>query len=38
MKLDYEKAARIVLEEFRNGKIGRITLEYPDGANDENDQ
>lgn len=37
-ELDYEKAARIVLEEFRNGKIGRITLEYPDGANDENDQ
>ncbi|MCH1983680.1 ribosome biogenesis GTPase YlqF [Ruminococcus sp. OA3] len=37
-ELDYEKAARIVLEEFRNGKIGRITLEYPDGAKDEDDQ
>ncbi|MDD3340416.1 MAG: ribosome biogenesis GTPase YlqF [Lachnospiraceae bacterium] len=28
---DYVKAANILLEEFRNGKIGRITLEYPDG-------
>lgn len=28
-ELDYEKAAKMVLEEFRNGKIGRITLEYP---------
>ena len=26
---DYEKAARIVLEEFRSGKLGNITLEMP---------
>lgn len=26
-KLDYGKASNILLEEFRNGKIGRITLE-----------
>ena len=26
-ELDYTKAANILLEEFRNGKIGRITLE-----------
>lgn len=30
-ELDYLKTANIILEEFRNGKIGRITLEYPDG-------
>ncbi len=28
---DYEKAARIVLDEFRSGKLGRITLEMPGG-------
>lgn len=28
-EIDYAKAARIVMEEFRNGKIGRITLEFP---------
>lgn len=28
--LDYGKAAQILMEEFRNGKIGRITLELPD--------
>lgn len=28
-ELDYGKAARFLLEEFRNGKIGRITLERP---------
>ena len=27
--LDYEKAAGIVLDDFRSGKIGRITLENP---------
>ena len=27
--IDYAKAAGIVMEEFRNGKIGRITLEFP---------
>ncbi len=30
-ELDYLKTANIILEEFRNGKIGRITLEYTDG-------
>ena len=36
---DYLKAANIILDEFRNGKIGRITLEYPpmsDGENENN--
>ena len=28
-ELDYGKAARLLMEEFRNGKIGRITLERP---------
>lgn len=28
--LDYDKAAMILLEEFRNGKLGRITLESPE--------
>lgn len=27
--LDYEKAAGIVLEEFRNGRLGRISVEQP---------
>ena len=30
-ELDYLKTANIILEEFRNGKIGKITLEYPNG-------
>lgn len=28
-EIDYAKAAGIVMEEFRSGKIGRITLEFP---------
>lgn len=33
---DYEKAAAILLEEFRNGKLGRISLEQPpEGTKDE---
>ena len=24
-----EKAARLLLDDFRNGRIGRITLEFP---------
>lgn len=28
-ELDYEKAAIIVLDEFRNGKLGRISIEEP---------
>lgn len=30
--LDSEKAASILLDDFRNGKLGRITLEKPKGA------
>ncbi|MBR1866690.1 MAG: ribosome biogenesis GTPase YlqF [Lachnospiraceae bacterium] len=30
MELDYEKAAGILLEEFRNGKLGRISIEQPE--------
>lgn len=33
-ELDYSKAAGILLDEFRNGKIGRITLESPDQKNE----
>lgn len=29
-ELDYEKAAAIVLDEFRNGRLGRISVEQPD--------
>ena len=33
---DYGKAAAIVMDEFRNGKLGRITLEQPpEGTEDE---
>lgn len=28
-ELDVEKAARLLLDDFRNGRMGRITLEYP---------
>lgn len=28
---DYEKAAPLLIEDFRSGRIGRITLELPDG-------
>lgn len=27
-ELDYEKASRLLLEEFRSGKLGRVTLEF----------
>ena len=30
-ELDYEKASRLLLEEFRSGKLGRVTLEFPKG-------
>lgn len=29
-ELDYEKASRLLLEEFRSGKLGRVTLEFPE--------
>ncbi len=28
---DYEKASSLLIEDFRSGRIGRITLELPDG-------
>ena len=30
--LDTEKAAGILLDDFRNGRLGRITLEIPENA------
>ena len=29
-RYDYDRASRIILDEFRSGKLGRITLERPD--------
>ena len=29
-ELDYEKAANLILDDFRNGKLRRITLEFPE--------
>lgn len=29
-ELDMEKAASLLLDDFRNGRLGRLTLEYPD--------
>lgn len=29
-ELDYEKAAAILLEEFRSGRLGRISIERPE--------
>lgn len=28
-RIDYERIGRLILDEFRSGKIGRITLEFP---------
>lgn len=28
-ELDYQKAATLLLDEFKNGKLGKITLEFP---------
>ena len=30
-ELDYSKAAALLIEEFRSGKLGKITLESPSG-------
>lgn len=30
--LDYEKAANLFIDDFRSGKLGRITLEFPEEA------
>lgn len=35
-ELDYSKAAALVIDEFRSGTLGRITLEWPEGT-EEND-
>ena len=32
--IDYEKTAGIVLDDFRSGKLGRITLESPEAFNE----
>jgi ribosome biogenesis GTPase A len=29
-EIDYSKAATLLIDEFRSGKLGRITLERPD--------
>lgn len=29
-RIDWERTARVILDEFRDGKIGRITLETPE--------
>jgi len=29
-ELDYSKAAALLIDEFRSGKLGKITLERPD--------
>lgn len=32
--IDWERTARVILDEFRNGKMGRITLEAPEDVED----
>ena len=34
-EVDYEKAAFLLLDDFRNGRLGRITIERPDEHNGE---
>ena len=33
-RIDYERCGRTVLDEFRGGRIGRITLEMPQQASE----
>ena len=33
-RIDYERMGRLLLDEFRAAKIGRITLEWPEAEND----
>ena len=33
-ELDVDKAARLLLDDFRNGRLGRITLEFPESYKD----
>ncbi|EET61693.1 ribosome biogenesis GTP-binding protein YlqF [Marvinbryantia formatexigens DSM 14469] len=35
---DYEKASALLLDDFRSGKLGRITLEFPDNTPGEHEQ
>ena len=35
--LDLKKASDIVIDDFRSGRLGRITLEFPDGVGQEKD-
>ena len=35
-EIDTERMARILLDEFRGGKLGRFTLELPEGAEQQN--
>lgn len=37
-KIDYERIARVVLDEFRAGTIGRITLEYAESGRGKQEQ
>lgn len=34
-EIDYTKAASILMDEFRSGKLGKMTLEYPNVTNQE---
>ena len=34
-EIDYEKAASILMDEFRSGKLGKMTLEYPNAMKEE---
>lgn len=29
-ELDTEKASQLLMDDFRNGRLGRLTLEYPE--------
>ncbi len=37
-KLDLDKAAKILIDDFRNGKLGRITLELPEAENKDDNE
>ena len=32
---DYQKAAALVIEDFRSGRLGRVTLEWPESTEKE---
>ena len=33
--VDYTKTAKIILDDFRSGRLGTITLEHPIGSTDD---